>query len=149
MYKIAITQYIIQTIMWQVWLANLREKSMWWIDKCKIVLCVPRLMSSVHEERNCFCVWSFWCSELCSVDQTVTVQRGSVLDERVQSDFSSPFAHSGRVQFLETGEGCTTWWGSRAFSAGPIKNVIVWNVFIDYLGIIFICVMSTNCLWLV
>jgi len=33
-------------------------------------------------ERNCFCVWSFWCSELCSVDQTVTVQRGSVLDVR-------------------------------------------------------------------
>ncbi len=32
--------------------------------------------------RNCFCVWSFWCSELCSVDQTATVQRGSVLDMR-------------------------------------------------------------------
>ncbi len=32
--------------------------------------------------RNCSCVWSFWCSELCSVDQTVTVQRGSVLDVR-------------------------------------------------------------------
>ncbi len=25
------------------------------------------------EERNCLCVWSFWCSELCSVDQTVIV----------------------------------------------------------------------------
>ncbi len=25
----------------------------------------------------------------------------------VQSDFSSPFAHSGWVQFLESGEGCT------------------------------------------
>ncbi len=34
------------------------------------------------EGRNCFCVWSFWCSELCSVDQTVTVQRRSVLDVR-------------------------------------------------------------------
>ncbi len=22
------------------------------------------------EGRNCFCVWSFWCSQLCSVDQT-------------------------------------------------------------------------------
>ncbi len=75
-------------------------------------MCVPQLLSSVHEmdglrEENCFCVWSFWCSELCSVDQTVTVQRGSVLDVRVQSDFTSPFAHSGSVQFLETGEGCS------------------------------------------
>ncbi len=26
---------------------------------------------------------------------------------RVQSDFTSPFAHSGSVQFLETGEGCS------------------------------------------
>ncbi len=25
----------------------------------------------------------------------------------VQSDFASPFAHSGWVQFLESGEGCT------------------------------------------
>ncbi len=31
------------------------------------------------EGRNCFCAWLFWCSELCSVDQTATVQRGSVL----------------------------------------------------------------------
>ncbi len=29
------------------------------------------------------------------VDQTVTVQRVSVLDVRVQSNFASPFAHSG------------------------------------------------------
>ncbi len=37
-------------------------------------------MRWLPEGRNCSCVWSFWCSELCSVDQTVTVQRGSVLD---------------------------------------------------------------------
>ncbi len=30
-----------------------------------------------------------------------------MLDVRVQSDFISPFAHSGSVQFLETGEGCS------------------------------------------
>ncbi len=29
----------------------------------------------LHEGRNC--VWLFWFSELCSVDQTVTVHRGS------------------------------------------------------------------------
>ncbi len=58
-------------------------------------------MRWLPEGRNWFCVWSFWCSELCSVDQTVTVHRGSVLDVRVQSDFSSALAHSGWVQFLE------------------------------------------------
>ncbi len=31
----------------------------------------------------------------------------SVLDVRVQSDFTSPFAHSGSVQFLESREGCS------------------------------------------
>ncbi len=42
-------------------------------------------------ERNCSCVWSFWCSELCSIDQTVTVQRGSVLDLRGPEWFYQPF----------------------------------------------------------
>ncbi len=37
----------------------------------------------LHEGRNCSCIWLFWCSELCIVDQTVTVQRRSVLDVRV------------------------------------------------------------------
>ncbi len=45
-------------------------------------------------QRNCFCVWLFWCSGLCSVDQTVTVQRGSVLDMRVQIYFACPFPFS-------------------------------------------------------
>ncbi len=57
-------------------------------------------MSSVHEmdclrEETVPVSGHFWCSELCSVDQKVTVQRGSVLDVGVQSDFASPFAHSG------------------------------------------------------
>ncbi len=43
------------------------------------------------EGRNCFCVWSFWCSALCSVDQMVTVQRGSVLDVRGPEWFYQPF----------------------------------------------------------
>ncbi len=41
--------------------------------------------------RNCFCVWSFWCSELCSVDQTGTVQRVSVLYVRDPEWFCQPF----------------------------------------------------------
>ncbi len=39
-------------------------------------------MRWLPEGRNCFCVWSFWCSELCSVDQMGAVQRGGVLDVR-------------------------------------------------------------------
>ncbi len=42
-------------------------------------------------ERNCFCVWSFWCSELWSVDQTATVQRGNVLDVRGPEWFCQSF----------------------------------------------------------
>ncbi len=44
------------------------------------ILIVKCSWDGLPEGRNCSCVWSFWCSELCSVDQTVTVQRGSVLD---------------------------------------------------------------------
>ncbi len=40
------------------------------------------MCDGLPEGINCFCVWPFWCSELCSVDQTATVQRGSVLDVR-------------------------------------------------------------------
>ncbi len=47
------------------------------------------------EGRNCFCVWSFWCSEHCSVDQTV--KEGVCWMWRVWSDFASSFAHSGWV----------------------------------------------------
>ncbi len=43
------------------------------------------------EGRNCSCVWSLWCSELCSVDQTVTVQRGCVVDVRGLEWFFQPF----------------------------------------------------------
>ncbi len=43
------------------------------------------------EGRNCSCVWSFWYSELCSIGQTVTVQRGSVLDVRGPEWFCQPF----------------------------------------------------------
>ncbi len=41
------------------------------------------------------------------VGQMVTVQRGSVLDVRVQSGFCQPFCSLWIVQFLESGEGCT------------------------------------------
>ncbi len=49
---------------------------------CIIELCVPRLLSSVHE-MDCLREETVPAPfELCSVDQTVTVQRGSVLDVR-------------------------------------------------------------------
>ncbi len=51
-----------------------------------IVLCVPCLVSSVHgmdclRERNCSCLVVL-VLRAQSVDQTVTAQRGSVLDVR-------------------------------------------------------------------
>ncbi len=73
-----------------------RKKYVWCINNCIIVLCVPRLMSSVHEmyclgKETYVCVWPFWCSELCSVDQMVIVQRWSVLDEKRPEWFFQPF----------------------------------------------------------
>ncbi len=81
-----------------------KNKYVWWINNSIIVLCVPYLMSSVHEmdcleKINCSCVWPFWCSVLCSVDQMWVWG--------VQRDFAISFAHSGWVQFLASGEGCT------------------------------------------
>ncbi len=54
--------------------------------------------------RNCYCVWLFWCSVICSAGQRATVQRESELGVRVQSDFLSPSPHSGGVQFSEAGQ---------------------------------------------
>ncbi len=48
-------------------------------------------------QRNCFCVWSFWCSEPCSIDQTVTVQRVSVLDVRGPEGFTLDKYNSWRA----------------------------------------------------
>ncbi len=49
-----------------------KNKYVWRINNCIIVLCVPRLMSCSWDgllgERNCFCVWSFWCAGLCRLD---------------------------------------------------------------------------------
>ncbi len=54
--------------------------------------------------KKCSCVWLFWCSVICSAGQRATVQRESELGVRVQSDFLSPFPHSGCVKFLEAGQ---------------------------------------------
>ncbi len=55
--------------------------------------------------------------------------------------------YKGRISYLLVLNQRWAVRGSRAFSAGPIKiKLCEKNVFIDYLGIIFICVMSTNCL---
>ncbi len=43
---------------------------------CTIII-VKCSWDGLPEGRNCFCVWSFWCSELCSVDQMAIVQRGA------------------------------------------------------------------------
>ncbi len=50
-----------------------------------------KTVTGLLEGRNCSCVWPFWCSELCSLDQMVTVQRGSVIDVRDPEWFCQPF----------------------------------------------------------
>ncbi len=54
----------------------------------------------LRERRNCFCVWSFWYSELCSVDQSSKRECAGCEGSR------GIFGYSW-VQFLESGEGCT------------------------------------------
>ncbi len=72
-----------------------KNKYAWWINNVNSVVCsmfnVKCSWDGLLEGRNCSCVWSFWCSELCSVDQMVTVQRGSVLDVRGPQWFCQPF----------------------------------------------------------
>ncbi len=108
------------------------------------------------EGRNCFCVWLFWCSELCSVDQTVTVQRGSVLMWRVQSDTPEVHDHLHsfecvQLQVVKTAPdsqlqppvcrgvamgqarqaiawGPVFWGGSRQLTFWTIGNVIINNI---------------------
>ncbi len=43
---------------------------------CVFHIIVKCSWDGLPEGRNCSCVWSFWCSELCSFDQQATVQRG-------------------------------------------------------------------------
>ncbi len=62
---------------WHVQIWN-EKINMWWINDYNSVVCskfnVKCWWDGLLRERNWFCVWSFWCSELCSVDQTVIVQ---------------------------------------------------------------------------
>ncbi len=53
---------------------------------CTIII-VKCSWDGLPKGRNCVCVWSFWYSELCSIDQMVTVQRGVCWMWGVQSDF--------------------------------------------------------------
>ncbi len=64
--------------------------------------------------RNCFCVWSFWCSELCIVDQTATVQRGSVLDVRGPEGFCQPFCSSWMSTVLWEWGGLYQWFAQQS-----------------------------------
>ncbi len=62
---------------------------------CAALVCTITIVKcswdGLLEGRNCACAWPFWCSELCSVDQTVTVQRGSVLYVRGPEWIFQPF----------------------------------------------------------
>ncbi len=113
---------------------------------CAIII-VKCSWDGLPEGRNCSCVWSFWCSELCSVDQTVTVQRESVLDERGPKWFWQPLCsicmctvlgewgglyqwftqQSGLPSAVFWGQiwkcrGWIQWWQSRTVSADPVAG---------------------------
>ncbi len=52
---------------------------------------VKLTVHGLPDGKKLFLCWPFWCSELCSIDQTVTVRRGSVLDVRGPEGFCQPF----------------------------------------------------------
>ncbi len=56
--------------------------------------------------KNCSCVWLFWCSVALAKGQQFKAEPVSWMLE-VQSDFLSPFPHSGGVKFLEAGQRST------------------------------------------
>ncbi len=64
--------------------------------------------------KRCSCVWSFWCSELCSVDQMVTVQRGSVLDVRGPEWFCQPFCSFWMSTVLGDWGGLYQWFAQQS-----------------------------------
>ncbi len=72
----------------------------WWINNCIIVLCVPRFMSSVHE-MDCLGEETVPVSGRSGAQSSVASTRRQQFKEGVywmwgvQSDFASPFAHSG------------------------------------------------------
>ncbi len=102
----------------QIW--NEKNKNVWWINTCIIVLCVPRLMSSVHE-MECLgkeTVSVSGCSgssgtQNGSIDQTVTVQRRSVLDVRNQEWFCQPFFSIWISTVLGEGGGLYQWFAQQ------------------------------------
>ncbi len=87
MYKIAKTTIynIDNYVVYRSYMCKFEIKisMLWWINNVNSVVCstfnVKCSWDGKLGGRNCSCAWSFWCSELCNIDQTVTVQRGSVL----------------------------------------------------------------------
>ncbi len=73
--------------------------------------------------RNCFCVWSFWCSELCSVDQTVTVQRGSVLDVKGPEWFCQSFCSLWMSTVLGDWGGLYQWFARQS----GLPSIVFWG----------------------
>ncbi len=75
--------------------------------------------------RNCFCVWSFWCSELCIVDQTATAQRGSVLDVRGPEGFCQPFCSSWMSTVLWEWGGLYQWFARQSGLPSVVSLLMV------------------------
>ncbi len=94
MYKMAKTIYIDNYVCTGLMCKLKWKMYVWWINNVNSVMCSTFVKCSwdgLLGGRNCSCVWSFWCSELCSVNQMAAVQRGSVLDVRGPEWFCQPF----------------------------------------------------------
>ncbi len=74
-------------------------------------------------ERNCYCVWSFWCSKFCSIDQTVTVGRGSVLDVRGPEWFCQPICPLWMSTVLGEWRGLYQWFAQQS----GLPSVVFWG----------------------
>jgi len=94
---------------------EMKNKYMWWINNYIIVLCVPRLISSV-QEMDCLGKETVSVSgrsgaqSSVALTRLVTVQKGFCW---MWGDFASLFALSGRVQFLEWG-GLYQWFAQQS-----------------------------------
>ncbi len=74
-------------------------------------------------ERNRYCVWSFWCSKFCSIDQTVNVGRGSVLDVRGPEWFCQSICPLWMSTVLGEWRGLCQWFAQQS----GLPSVVFWG----------------------
>ncbi len=95
---------------------------------CSIII-VKCSWDGLPEGRNCSCVWSFWCSQLCSIDQNSSKRECSGC-EGSRDDVRGPEMIWGVQRWCEGSRdgvrGPEMMWGSRDGVRGP---EMVWGAF--------------------